>query len=131
MKMGGGGQRERKRMRSRILQNASLLQRSPRCFSFSLARCSRYHYFRLDDESPSAAIIAGFVTDDAVENNTLGSYRAEPLRKITFFVAATDSVFELLKHAFALYCLVPTIVIVIAWKVDGSMLKGNLIPMTN
>jgi len=71
------------------------------------------------------------VTDDAVENNTLGSYRAEPLRKITFFVAATDSVFELLKHAFALYCLVPTIVIVIAWKVDGSMLKGNLIPMTN
>lgn len=35
--------------------------------NFPLARCPRYHYFRLlGDESPSAAIIAGLVMDDAI-----------------------------------------------------------------
>lgn len=77
-----------------------------------LTSLSRYYYFRLlGDESPFVAIIAGFMTD-AVHNNTLSPIRAEPLRKIMFFVVATDSVFELLKYTFVLYySLVVTIVL--------------------
>ena len=42
-----------------------------------LTSLSRYYYFRLlGDESPFVAIIASFMTDNAVHNNTLDTSRA-------------------------------------------------------
>jgi len=96
-----------------------------------LTSLSRYYYFRLlGDESPFVAIIASFMTDDAVHNNTLSPIRAASQNHVLCrchwlsFRAIKIHVCTILQ--FRRYNS-----IVITGKSMGFTLKGKLILVTN